>query len=182
MAGPIQAALSLEGISIPVEETKYRLPEGEDPEVLLDLGVDLCRSGRWDDGLDVLSRLRERSFQTFVPSPLHLSYLGHALARRGRIAEGIRLCRMAVDRRDPHPESYLNLTRTLLLAGRRGAAWWSLARGLSIDPAHPELLAQRQAMGERRPRVISFLPRHSLVNRLLGYLRYRLSPAGPGSL
>lgn len=182
MAGPIQAALTLEGLPIPVEGRRYRLPEGADPGDLLDLGVDLCRGGRWEDGIDLLGRLREPAFRAVTPSGRHLSYLGHGLARQGMTAEGIRLCRLAVDRPDARAESYLNLTRTLLIAGRRGAAWWSLARGLAIDAAHPELLALRHEMGERRRPVIPFLSRQHLLNRLLGYLRFRLSPARPGSL
>jgi len=182
MAGPIQATLTLEGIPMAVEGRRYRLPEGADPGDLLDLGVDLCRGGRWDDGIDLLGRLREPDFRSFTPTGRHLSYLGHGLARQGKTAEGIRLCRLAVDRPDARAESYLNLTRTLLLAGRRGAAWWSLARGLSADPAHPELLALRREMGERRPPVIPFLSRQNLLNRLLGYLRYRLSLARTGNL
>ena len=143
-------------------------------------GLERCRNGQWKDGLVDLAWLAEHGARGEVPA-LCYSYLGYGLARhRGQIKKGLRLCRHAVKLEFYQPESYVNLARTALLSDRyRRQAANAVLDGLEIDPEHPELLELQKELGARRPPVVGFLSRRSLINRILGWIRYQLTRQEP---
>lgn len=106
---------------------------------------------------------------------VYYAYLGYGLARyEGKRAEGVRLCRRAVDLEFYQPDSYLFLARAHMLSGDRRLAHDVVERGLEIDPGNDALLDLRRKLGERRAPVVRFLSRRNIVNQILGRLRHRL--------
>ncbi len=113
--------------------------------------------------------------------PVILSYYGWLQAvvdKKPR--SGVTFCRRAFTTfktSDPHiagsiyPVLYLNLGRTLLLAGRKQEAVESFGRGLTYDRGHRELKKEMTSLGIRKSPVLPFLSRSNPLNRLLGKFR-----------
>jgi hypothetical protein len=97
----------------------------------------------------------------------------------GRTADGIALCRRAVDLEFYRADHYLNLARVYLKAGRKRDAVQTLKHGRTVDPRHAEIVAEIAALGVRRQPVLRWLPRGHFVNRHLGRLRARLARIWP---
>jgi len=139
---------------------------------LLEKGLEFCRKGEWDAGLDYLEKFANREKSADRPS-LFYSYTGYGIAhRQRRIKEGIRLCKHAVKMEFFQPDNYLNLARTYLLAKNRRAAFRALRKGLEIDADHPELVELHESLGARRRPVLPFFSRRNPLNRLLGSIRH----------
>lgn len=103
-----------------------------------------------------------------------LSHRGLCLALfEGRMDEGIADCRRAVDLEFYRADHYLNLGRALLSAGRKREAVQALRQGRTVDPKHPLIQREIEALGVRRRPVLGFLPRGHFLNRYLGRLRAR---------
>ena len=148
-------------------------------EALITRGIERCRDGEWDLGVEDLLTASQEGHRRDLPSPVY-SFLGYALARtHGDIRRGVRFCKYSLKLEFYHPDNYLNLARTQLLSGNRRSAKKAIEQGLGFDPQHSGLLGLRQELGERREPVLSFLGRDHFVNRLLGRLRHDLkrSPA-----
>lgn len=153
---------------------RYSL-DGSGQSALLDRGLERCRSGDWDLGVQDLLAVSQEGRRRDLPSLLY-SYLGYALARsHGDVNRGLRFCRRAIRLEFYQPENYLNLARTLLLSGDRHAAHQAVEQGLQFDPLHGDLLELRYDLGARREPVLRFLSRRNLLNRLLGRLRHDLT-------
>jgi hypothetical protein len=75
----------------------------------------------------------------------------------------------------PTPELALNQARVAISLGQRDRAIRALERGMEAIPDEPSLLRARLTLGRRRPPMVPFLPRSSLLNRWLGKLRHRWS-------
>jgi tetratricopeptide (TPR) repeat protein len=147
--------------------------------------IDRCRRGSWKDGLPLLARLAEEGDRKEGrPLPaLVYSYLGYGIAlRQQRVQEGLKLCQHAIKVEFYQAENYLNLARTLLLAGQRRPAVRSVADGLKVEPDHAGLLDLQAEIGVRRRPVLPFLNRRNPLNLLLGKLRHILRPAPAGSV
>lgn len=158
----------------PVLDPQCRVPQGVDLTELFDLGMELCRQGHWQRGIDILERLRQPEQSSQRYAGIYFSYLGLGLAtQRGHIAEGLRLCRFGARRQGDHPETHLNLARALLHAGYHALAYEAARKGLAVDPEHPELTAFIARVGRRRPLAFPFLDRGHAFNRWLGALRHR---------
>jgi tetratricopeptide (TPR) repeat protein len=142
-------------------------------------GIEHCRRDRWEVGLNELSKAFREGIPIEPSAGIACSYYGYALARcEGSLVNGLELCRQAVRLEPGHPEVYLNLALTHLLAGSRRKAVAVREQGLRFDPEHKGLLGLRQQMRVRRPAVVSFLGRDHPVNIALGRLRDRLKTAG----
>lgn len=138
-------------------------------------GVNLCRQGDWDEGMQVLGWVAERSSQGAELPSLFYSYLGYGIAwREHKPHEGLLLCEHAVQAEFFQPENYYNLARTHLLAGRRLSALRAIEQGLRIDPEDARLHELIDEIHLRRKPVIPFLPRSNALNYTLGYLRHHL--------
>ena len=137
--------------------------------------IERCRRGAWKDGVATLARIAEQDERQGALPALVYSYLGYGIALlQQRRQEGIKLCQHAVKLEFYQAENYVNLARTLLLAGQRRNAVRAVADGLKIEPDNPQLLALRGEVGVRKRPVLSFLNRSNPLNLLLGRLRHAL--------
>ncbi|NJL29834.1 MAG: hypothetical protein HC897_19055 [Thermoanaerobaculia bacterium] len=153
---------------------------------LYERGLERCRSGQWELGLEDLISIYGSVRRSDLPG-LFYSYMGFGLARNlGQLDRGLKLCHRAIELEFYQPDNYLNLARTQLLSKNRGGAVQAVEQGLQIDPNHPELLELQQALGARRAAVIPFFSRHNPLNRFLGRLRHDLerksAPQTPSSV
>ncbi len=138
-------------------------------------GIELCRQGDWQDGLYWLSLAAKAKEDNDQLPALFYAYLGYGVAKyQKQQRQGLKLCRKAIELEFYQPESYDFLARIHLLMKDRRAAYDTVERGLEVDSTHAGLLALRSELGERRPPVLSFLPRQHTLNRWLGMVRHRL--------
>lgn len=145
------------------------------PEELAWRGIELCRQGDWQEGFYWLSLATTVTVETEAVPSLYFAFLGYGLARfHGEIAEGLKLCRRAVDLDIYQPENYYYLASTLLLTGDRRSAIDAIEQGLQVDATHAGLKELMVDLGRRRAPVLPFLPRAHLLNRWLGRARHRL--------
>ena len=139
-------------------------------------GIELCRQGQWERGLDMLAKAAESDDRSSEGPSLMYSYLGYGIARyKGRPRDGVALCEHAVKIEFFQPDNQFNLARTYLLVGNREKAVAALRRGLKLDPDHGGLRALATQMGQRRRPVLRFLSREHPLNRFLGRLRHQIS-------
>ena len=113
-----------------------------------------------------------------------MSYFGLCLAMASdRLAEARDICEAAVEAAPTNPEMHLNLSRVCVRQGDRAHAFRTLVRGLRASPRHAGIVEELRRLGFRRRPMVSFLPRHHPLNRLLGSLRaavMRRSGGGAG--
>ena len=115
----------------------------------------------------------ERAFE-IERSPLICSSLGFCLAAgRGEIAEGIALCREAIDKEEANTAHYRNLGRVLLLAGQKDEALQVFRQGMRIG-RDGGIIRELEALGSRKPPVVPALHRDHFVNKWLGIILDRL--------
>lgn len=139
-------------------------------------GIDLCRSGNWRAGMEILGKIAEADRQGTELSGLFYSFLGYGIARyerRGK--EGLALCQHAIKVQFYEPENYVMLARVYLLRRRRGKAIDALQRALKLNPRHPAAVKLAKEIGFRRRPVLPFLPRSNALNITLGKLRHSIS-------
>lgn len=155
-------------------------PQGAEPADIAWKGIEFCRQSNWKEGLYWLTLAAEAKESADELPALFYSYLGYGVARyQKQQLQGLKLCRRAVELEFYQPESYDFLARTHLLMGDRRAAYDVVERGLEVDSTHVGLVKLRSKLGERRPPVLSFLPRDHRLNRWLGKARHRMLRRGP---
>lgn len=108
-------------------------------------------------------------------TPTVRSSLAYCMAReRGQIKSGRQLCEELVANEPENLFHQLNLGRILLLSGDRRAAVRAFRAGILLDP-HPQIIAELNRLGVRKPLVFPFLHRDNLLNKYLGLLRNHLA-------
>ena len=138
-------------------------------------GVDLCRSGRWERGLEELQYVVNRSSELPGFPALAFSYLGYGLAHfEKQYKLGLELCKRGVALDNFEPAAYLFLARTYMLLGSKRPAIEALDRGLQVGPRNKELVEMRSQFGRRRATLASSLSRNHFMNRAYGELSSRL--------
>lgn len=138
-------------------------------------GIELCRKGRWKDGLDILGRIAEADRQGTELPGLFYSYLGYGIAHYQRkVREGLALCQHAIKVQFYEPENYLNIARVHLLRRNRRKAVEAIHQALKLSPRHPGVLRLLKEIGYRRRPVIPFLSRDNPLNIWLGKMRYQM--------
>ena len=102
-----------------------------------------------------------------------LSYYGFCLARAGHSEiHSLEACRSAVASRPRDPILHLNLGRVHAELGRIGPAMAAFTDGLRLQPDHPAILREWEALERRRQRpAVPFLSRSNPLNRWLGRSR-----------
>ncbi|MBJ6726004.1 hypothetical protein [Geomesophilobacter sediminis] len=102
------------------------------------------------------------------------SYLGFCIAKeRGQVRKGGELCNQALAHEPEEPAHYQNLARIHLICGHKAEAIEVLRKGVTVTSC-PELVAQLNALGSRKPPVLSFLSRDHWINHYLGIILSRL--------
>jgi hypothetical protein len=140
--------------------------------VAITRGIHHCRHGEWYSGLHYLQMAHDRPEDQTLPG-LAYSFLGLAVARcEHRHADATTLCEHAVEVGFYEPENYVNLALVRILAHDRGGALAAISRGLAVDPRHEALRELQRELGQRRPPVLSFLPRTHPLNQWLGRMRH----------
>jgi tetratricopeptide (TPR) repeat protein len=135
-------------------------------------GIEHCRAGRWDKGVEYLHYVAEREPRGLGDAGLFLSYLGCGVARtQGRADEGLALCEQAVKVEFYQPENWANLAEVLILCGRRAEAVNAVEQGIDIDSRLGRLRTIHQRLGRRQQPVLRFLDRSNPLNHLLGLMR-----------
>lgn len=143
-------------------------------------GIELCRSGQWKTGMEVLGEIAEADRQGTELPGLFYSYLGYGIARferRGK--EGLALCQHAIKIQFYEPENYVLLARVYLMRRRRGKAIQALHQALRLNARHPEAIKLAREIGFRRRPVFPFLPRSNPINKSLGRLRHSMTQSSP---
>lgn len=136
-------------------------------------GIDLCRKGEWQRGLELLAMVADQKDAGAELPGTFYSYLGYGIARYDRrVREGLALCEHGVKREFYQPENYYNLARTYMLANQRRKAIETVIAGRQVDRRHAGLTRLHKELGIRRPPVLSFLSRNHFLNRLLGRMRH----------
>lgn len=153
-------------------------PTPPKPSELAQRGVDLCRDGRFKDGLEwLLIAVNANGNKTEGLPAVAVSHLGYSMAKvEGQKRKGLRLCREAIRREFYHPECYALLAKVYLLSGEKQGAIEAIQKGLKIDPESTGLHVLQQELGVRRPPPIPALSRNNPLNRLLSSFR---KPAAP---
>jgi hypothetical protein len=134
----------------------------------------LLRSGRLKEAYGVLLQASGH----YPGHPVVLSYCGwlQAIVDK-KHHSGLAACRRAFvlfKTSDPetaarvYPVLYLNLGRTLLLAGRKKEAVENFEKGLKHDKGNVELKKEMKALGSRKQPPVSFLSRSNPINKLIG--------------
>ena len=150
-------------------------PKGASAADIAWRGIELCRSSDWQEGLYWLGLAADsRDGKEELPA-LFYAYFGYGVARyQKRPADGVRLCKKALELEFYQPEAYTFLAKTYLLMDDRRAAVDTVKKGLQVDSDHGELKQLIAEFGERRSPVLGFLSRGHPLNRLLGRMRHSL--------
>ncbi len=138
---------------------------------LVEKGIRFARDGRYDEALRVFDE-----DLCFTQHPTAMAYYALSLAKvEGNFDKAISLCLIAAEKEFYNPEIYLNLGRIFLLNNQKSVAIKAFRKGLKIDNSHYAILLEMRRLGVRRRPVLSFLPRQSSVNRLLGFIAGRIA-------
>lgn len=114
----------------------------------------------------------EARFNSKSPQARYLSYYGLCLSKsRSKRHEAIRCCQRATWMERYNPDLFLNLSESLIAAGRRREAHKAVINGLLQEPRHDGLRRQLQELGNRRRPAIPFLSRSNPLNVLIGRQR-----------
>lgn len=149
------------------EETQPLYP----PEQYYKLGMGLLRRQEPREAMNAF----QMAYRLKPADPFIKSYYGLSLALcRKRGNEAIRLCEESVQPECFHSDLYLNLGRVYLLSGQRNRAFRAFMEGMRTGDDNPELLAEIQAMGVRRPPVFTFLDRGHVANKWAGLALHRM--------
>ncbi|MBI5236150.1 MAG: hypothetical protein HY886_07880 [Deltaproteobacteria bacterium] len=132
-------------------------------------GIGLARQGEYGKALKVFDK-----YPCCTLDPVALSYYALCLAvEEARCEKSISLCVLAAEKEPVEAEVYLNLGRILLISGRKNQAIRAFRKGLKSVGADADLLMELDKLGVRKKPLLTFLPRASALNRLIGILVHR---------
>lgn len=133
--------------------------------------VMMARDGKFDEALRIFDE-----DLLFTLSPVAMSYYALCLAAmEGNYDKAVSLCLTAAEKEFYNPEIYHNLGKIFLLHNQKTLAIKAFRKGLKFDGDNHKLIDEIRRLGLRRKPVISFLPRASFVNRILGKIAATLS-------
>ena len=100
--------------------------------------------------------------------PVYFSYFGFCIAKeRGQVQRGIAFCREAMEKEPENTAHYLNLGKIHLVAGDKQEAIGVFRKGLAFGH-NREIVGLLDAIGTRKPPLISSLSRDNPINKYLG--------------
>lgn len=137
-------------------------------EEFFTLGMDAWKQGNPAAALEFLEKAVSEA-----RTPRYCSSLAVCLAKEKReFKRAISLCKEAI-RNDPKCSlHFLNLGKVHLLAGQKKDAIRIFHMGLRHEN-NPEIVAELNRLGSRRPPVLPFLARENPLNKYLGKLFHR---------
>jgi predicted Zn-dependent protease len=142
-----------------------------DPVAQFTEGVKMLKNAHPKDAVVCLRRALECDKQ----NPYYQSFLGVSIARaRGNLAEAVKLCEAAIQRKRGEIQFHLNLADVYATAGLRDSALYTLDRALKSFGEDERLRSARSKIEKRRTPVLPFLTRGNFLNRELGKVRHRL--------
>jgi len=142
-----------------------------DPEELYKAGVFLLKRDKTREALIAF----KHALALKDTDPRYMSYLGLCLALvEGKVKEAQRLCEKSIEKEFFRPELFLNLGRVYLMSGNKKKAHVIFRKGLSIDKDNMDIRYELERMGVRKPPVLPFLDRRSVLNKLAGKFLNRL--------
>jgi tetratricopeptide (TPR) repeat protein len=107
-------------------------------------------------------------------NPTYCSYFAFCLAKeRGQYKKAIALCKEAMEKEPDNSDHYLNLGKINELLGNKTEALQIFRQGLSRQ-ANPQINAELDRLGARKPPVIPFLKRENPLNKYLGFILKKL--------
>jgi len=144
-------------------------PSREEAEKLFDRCREALAAGEIPSALALL----ERALKLYDNRSWY-SYLGYCMAKeRGQVKKGIELCSLSLELEPENADHYLHLAKIHLLSGNKQETLRVLREGMARGE-NQGLIALLDAIGTRKPPVISFLPRSNPINKLLGLLLERM--------
>ncbi|MEE9218373.1 MAG: tetratricopeptide repeat protein [Acidobacteriota bacterium] len=148
------------------------MPATRQSEELFQQGLRLLEMNHLDQAATMFEEaLKLDQQEGSEAAPRLLSYCGYTLAfARKKYLDGLKLCKMAVEKEFFNPDLFCNLGDIYLSRGDKKRAHKAFRRGLSINPQHAKIRSRIQEMGERKGNIISFLSRTHFLNELLGKL------------
>jgi tetratricopeptide (TPR) repeat protein len=107
-------------------------------------------------------------------NPTYCSYFAFCLAKeRGQYKKAIALCKEAMEMEPDNPVHYLNLGKIHGLLGDKTEALQIFRQGLGHQ-ANPQISAELDKLGARKPPVITFWKRENPLNKYLGFILKKL--------
>ena len=107
-------------------------------------------------------------------NPVYCSYFAFCLAKeRGQYKKAIALCNEAIESEPDNSVHYLNLGKINELIGNKAEALQIFRQGLGRQP-NPQIYAELDRLGARKPPVIRFLKRENPLNKHLGFILKKL--------
>lgn len=108
------------------------------------------------------------------PAPEAASHLGYCRAYVWcKYQEGITMCQEAIGKEPDNPIHYLNLGKIYLARQQKKLAIETFRKALDLHP-NPEITAELDRLGSRKPPVFNSLPRHHPLNKYTGLILSRL--------
>ncbi len=157
---------------VPQEGTEAGAPGKSELSAQAQKAISSCRKGRYQDALDELEQILTAYRDTGKLPARLLSYYGVCLAEvKGKVADGLECCRIAIAKDRFHADHYANLARVYTIGKARKKAVDALKAAASYD--HDNTLAGTlwKEIGRRKSPVLSFLPRDHPLNQALGKFR-----------
>ena len=146
-----------------------QLTPTEEAERLFGRALDALAAGETPSALALLERALKQS-----DNPSWHSYLGYCIAKeRGQVKKGSDLCLACLELEPENPAHYLMLAKVHVIGGHKAEALAVLRKGMSVG-GNQEIQALLQALGNRRPPVLSFLSRDNFLNKVLGLVLNRM--------
>ena len=125
-----------------------------------------------EDSLSALAYF-EKAFQ-LESNPVYCSYFAFCLAKeRGQYNKAVSLCKEAIEMEPANSTHYLNLGRIYVLLGNKPEAMQAFRQGLGHGES-PQITAELDRLGARKPPVIRFLKRENPLNKYLGIFLKKL--------
>lgn len=107
-------------------------------------------------------------------NPTFCSYFAFCLAKeRGQYNNAVSLCKQAIETEPNNSIHYLNLGRIYTLLGNKPEAMLVFRQGLGHGN-NPQITAELDRLGARKPPVLPFLKRNNPLNKYLGIFLKRV--------
>ena len=138
----------------------------------LQRGIAAARVGRYDEALKELEGALAAYKSTGKLPARVLSYYGLCLAaEKGKVADGLECCRIAISKDQFHADHYVNMARIYVLGKARKKAIDALHSAEKLEADNTSAAKLWAEIGRRKAPPLGFLPRNHPVNQFLGRLK-----------